>query len=227
MKILSRTSILKCFCLVGFALVFSSCMNAVKKASRDVKYSAYEMVGVQKRDLFKKEVGNVKESQEETEEAFKTSLDRLKEVYAFDGGKLEKQYRLLDKSYEKSSEKSDEVRARIVKLETIAGDIFAEWKKEIQEINTASLKEKSSASLAETQSKYADYHASLKKSEAKMAPVLAKLKDQVLFLKHNLNAKAVAGLKTESLKIQGDIEVLLKDMNSSIDQAEGFMKTME
>ncbi|MBC7465986.1 MAG: DUF2959 family protein, partial [Bdellovibrio sp.] len=62
--------------------------------------------------------------------------------------------------------------------------------------------------------------------EAKMDPVLAKLKDHVLFLKHNLNAKAIAGLKTESGKIQGDIESLMKDMNNSISQADEFIKSM-
>ena len=56
-----------------------------------------------------------------------------------------------------------------------------------------------------------------------MAPVLSRLKDQVLFLKHNLNARAIAGLKTEADKIQSDIESLVKDMNTSIAHADAFM----
>jgi hypothetical protein len=209
------------------ALPLTGCKNMIHKAGREAKYSAYEMIGIQKRDLFKKQVANVKESQEETGEAFKDALDRLKEVYKFDGGNLEREYRSLDKSYERSSEKADEVRARITKLETIAQDIFDEWKKEIKEMSASSLRDKSSESLAETQKKYAIYNADLKKSERKMAPVLSKLKDQVLFLKHNLNAKAIAGLKTESGKIQGDIEDLIKEMNTSINSAEDFMKTID
>lgn len=209
------------------SVLFLGCQNMVDKTVRDVKYSAYEIVGVEKRDLFKREVVKVKDSQEETGEAFKDALDRLKEVYDFDGGNLEKEYRSLNSAYESANDRAKDVHERIKKLETIAGDIFAEWKKEIAQMSTASLKEKSAKSLRDTQSKYNDYHSALKKSEAKMGPVLIKLKDQVLFLKHNLNAKAVAGLKSESGKIQGDIEGLIKDMNASVAQGEAFAKSIE
>lgn len=208
-------------------LALAACSSTVEKTIRDTKYSAYELVGVQKRDLFKREVNGVKENQEDTSEAYKDALERLKEVYAFDGGNLEKEYSKLNSAYEDAQKESSGVSSSIKQLETVAQDLFAEWKKEIAEISAPDLKSKSNKALQETQAKYKEFHASLKKSEKSMSPVLKKLKDQVLFLKHNLNAKAIAGLKTESAKIEGDISTLIKEMNTSISQAEAFIKTIE
>lgn len=209
---------------IGFLV---GCQSAVNNAIKETKYSAYEMLGYQKRDLFKKEVKNVKSNQEETGESLKDALDRLKEIYAFDGGNLEKQYRALNSAYESSQKKATGVKASIKQLETVSTDLFAEWKKEITEISAPDLRLKSTTQLQEAQSKYKEFHASLKKSEAKMDPVMIKLRDQVLYLKHNLNRQAITGLKSESLKIQGDIDSLIKEMNTSIGQAEQFIKTME
>jgi hypothetical protein len=212
--------------LICGLVILTSCQSAINKAGREAKYSAYEMVGIQKRDLFKKEVKNVKDDQKDAGENFKDALDRLKEVYAFDGGNLEKKYRSLNSSYEDAEKSANQVHLRVAKIETVAQDLFEEWRKEIQEISTPSLRQKSMASLEETQKKYREFYGTLKRSEAKMTPVLAKFKDQVLFLKHNLNAQAITGLKGESNKIEGDIESLIKDMNTSVSQAEDFIKTM-
>jgi hypothetical protein len=214
-----------------FFLLFSlgvlvSCANPIKKAVTDAKYSALEMVGLEKRDLFKREVSGVREDQEDTGEAFKDALTKLKEVYSFDGGNLEKQYSKLNSSYENAQEEAADVTRRIASLDKVAQDLFIEWRAEIKEIQSGSLRSKSSSQLSETKERYQALHTQLKKSEAKMAPVLTRLKDQVLFLKHNLNAKAVAGLKNESQKIETDIQKLITDIEKSNKEAEEFIKTL-
>jgi hypothetical protein len=60
-----------------------------------------------------------------------------------------------------------------------------------------------------------------------MEPVLAALRDRVLFLKHNLNARAIASLKSERDVIKTDVAALIRDMNKSIDEADRFIKAME
>lgn len=212
--------------IVLVSAMFLGCQSMVHDTAKEMKYSAYEMVGVQKRDLFKKEVKKVKEGQQDTGEAFKDALDRLQKVYQVDGGKLEKQYKSLNSSYESAQKEVQSVHGRIQTLEEVATDLFSEWRKEIAQITSAEMRKKSAQSLQKTLDRYADFHSALKKSEARMDPVLVKLKDHVLFLKHNLNAQAIAGLKVESGKIQNDIEVLIKDMNASIGEAEELIKTM-
>ena len=188
-------------------------------------YSAYELIGVQKRDLLKKRVKETREEQKEVGETFKDALDQFRSLYAFKGGNLEKEYDSARRAYDKSEAKANEVKKTIQQVEQVAGDLFAEWDKEASQIETPSLRAKSKEQLADTQSKYADMHASLKKAEARMDPVLAKFHDQVLFLKHNLNAQAIGSLKGESSNIQSEIEKLIAEMNSSIAEADKFIKS--
>jgi len=225
-SLIYKTDVMKFLILLSLTTLSFSCANPIKKAVNKAKYEAYEMVGMEKRDLFKKEVANVKEEQEETGEAFKDALTKLKEIYLFDGGDLEKAHGKLNSSYEEAKEKSKNVSGRITQLDTVAQDLFTEWQNEIQEISSADLKSKSRDRLAETRQKYNQLHKQLKTSEAKIAPVLSKLKDQVLYMKHNLNAKAIGGLKTESAKIQNDIEKLMNEMKESNAKAESLMREL-
>ncbi len=203
-----------------------ACANPVEKAVNKVKYSAWESIGYEKRDLFKREVSNVKEEQEDTKEAFKDALEQLKEVYAFDGGNLEREQKRLAARYEDAAEEAKEVHEKIEKVDQVAGDLFNEWEDEIEEIKTSDLRRRSSRQLNETKKRYGDLHRKLVRSEAKIEPVLARLHDQVLFLKHNLNAKAIAGLKVEGSRIESDISRLMKDMEASNKEAEEFIKTL-
>lgn len=211
---------------IFISTILFSCQSSINKAVNETKYSVYEFFGVEKRDLFKKKIKNTKDDQASAAQSFQTALEKLRAIYKFDGGNLEKQYRSLDGSYTTAQNKVAAVHDSVTQLETVAKDLFTEWEGEIQQIKTADLQTRSKKTLVETQAKYQKFHASLKKSEMKMDPVLAQLKDHVLFLKHNLNAKAIAGLKTESGKIQGDIESLMTEMNSSILQADDFIKSM-
>lgn len=211
--------------LLLIALI-SSCANPVTKAVNKVKYSAWETVGVEKRDLFKRQVANVKEDQEDTQESFKDALTKLKEVYAFDGGNLEREYNKLSGAYDEAADEADSVKKSITKLDTVANDLFDEWRGEIKTLSTPSFKEQSRKQLTQTQSKYLQLHESLIASEKKIGPVLAKLKDQVTYLKHNLNAQAISGLKSEGLRIESDIQKLMKDMEVSSRKAEDFIKTL-
>jgi hypothetical protein len=222
MKNPSRIQMKILFGAATAVLVLSACQNPARK----VVYSAYEMVGVQKRDLLKKRVDETRENQKEAGETFKDALDRLRALYKIEGGKLEKQYDLTRDAYDKAKKQSEAVKGSIRQVEQVSQDLFNEWEKEASEIETSSLRSKSRQQLAETQKRYADMHSSLKKAEARMEPVLVKFHDQVLFLKHNLNAQAISSLKGESVNIEKDIERLIKEMETSIAEADKFIKGM-
>ena len=115
---------------------------------------------------------------------------------------------------------------RVRDVETVAADLFREWEKEIDEIQTASMRTTSRDQLRQTRTRYNEMYTALKRAEESMAPVLVKLKDHVLFLKHNLNAQAIASLKGEAVSIQTEIGKLIDDMNKSIQRADEFIKQM-
>lgn len=194
---------------------------------RSAYYSTWEKFGVYKRDLLKKKVISARDGQKAAGEQFKDALTRLQELYGHEGGNLEKSYRTLNADYERSVARADAVHERIRDMETVAGDLFAEWQKEIREISSEELRASSRQKLRETQGRYDEMHLALKRAERSMDPVLARLHDQVLFLKHNLNAEAIASLKGETTNIQAEISRLIEEMNSAIRQADQFIGNLK
>ncbi len=59
-----------------------------------------------------------------------------------------------------------------------------------------------------------------------MDPVLATMKDHVLFLKHNLNARALGSLEGTADTLQRDVNRLIKDMEAAISEADKFIATV-
>jgi hypothetical protein len=195
-------------------------------ACRSTYYAAWEKFGKYKRDLLKENVQKVRDDQQAAAEQFKDALTRLRELYRFEGGDLEKVYDQLKSEYDRSTARADAVRNRIKQVEQISSDLFTEWQQEAKTISNPRLRADSELKLRETQRKYDDLHSAMKRAERSMDPVLSQFKDQVLYLKHNLNAQAIGALKNEALDIDRDIQRLIQDMNSSIAEAESFVRTL-
>ena len=189
-------------------------------------YSTMETFGVHKRDLLKKRVIAARDEQKETGQQFKDALTRLKDLYGFQGGELEKVYDGLKRDFDKSSAKADAVRKRVKDVETVANDLFDEWEKELKQLSSESLRSRDREQLRDTRRRYETLHEALKRAENSMEPVLTQFRDQVLFLKHNLNAQALSSLQKEALNIQDDISKLLAEMDQSIRQADNFIKAL-
>jgi hypothetical protein len=67
----------------------------------------------------------------------------------------------------------------------------------------------------------------MKKAESKMEPVLSALRDNVLYLKHNLNASAVGALQGEFNGIKNEINQLVLEMNKAISESNSFISSMK
>jgi predicted nucleic acid-binding Zn-ribbon protein len=195
-------------------------------ACRTAMYSAYEKVGVYKRDLLKKRVVAARDEEKNAQQEFKDALTRLKEITGIEGGELEKRYRQLQSDYDDAAARVATVHKRVQDVETVAGDLFAEWDKENRQIETDALRQTSRQQLNDTRQRYEEMVRALKRSESGMDPVLRKLHDYVLALKHTLNAQAIAALGGESAKIQADVSRLIEDMNTSIARADEFIRQM-
>ncbi len=206
-------------CVILSIFVLASCSSAY--------YSAMEKVGIHKRDIMVDRVVDAKESQQEAQAQFKSALEEMTALINFDGGDLEEQYKVIQGQYEDSKEAAEHVSSRINKIEDVADALFDEWQDEIEQISSSNLKRQSSSKLRETQRRYESLVRSMRKAESKMGPVLSALKDNSLFLKHNLNAKAVGALQGEMVSIKNDVSALIKDMNSAIEQSQQFIDMLE
>ncbi|MEL0656240.1 DUF2959 domain-containing protein [Pseudoalteromonas issachenkonii] len=189
-------------------------------------YSAMEKVGVHKRDILIDRVEETKDSQQESQEEFKSALERLTTLIDFNGGELQDTYNQLNDDYESSLNAANEVSTNINKVEDVAEALFDEWGDELEQYKSASLKRESSKKLTATKRQFDQLLRSMRSAENKMEPVLTSLHDNVLYLKHNLNAQAVSAIKGEFTNLKRDIQLLMNDMNKSIADSNKFIEQM-
>lgn len=206
------------------ALAAALCLGLT--ACQTVYYSAMEKVGVHKREILVDRVEATKESQQTSQQEFQTALERLTTLVNFDGGELQTAYEQLNDDYETSLSAANDVSSDIDKVEDVAEALFDEWQDELTQYSNANLKRESEKKLKQTQRQFSKLLKSMRRSEAKMQPVLDSLKDNVLYLKHNLNAQAVAAIRGEFDALKVDIQNLINDMNRSIAESNAFIAQM-
>lgn len=209
----------KTIILIFALLLLNGCQSAY--------YSAMEKVGTHKRDILIDRVEEATTSQEEAKEEFISALEQLSKLIAFDGGELQTQYELSKDSFESSQEAAEEVSARIDAIEDVAEALFDEWRDEIEQYSNQSLKRQSERQLNTTEKRYLTVIKAMHKAEDRMSPILASLKDNMLYLKHNLNAKAIGALKGEYKVIKQDIDRLIMQMNQSIKDSQAFITALK
>ena len=190
-------------------------------------YGVMEKFGKEKRDILVSRVKSARDEQEAAKQQFKTTLQRFQEVTNFQGGELEAKYKKLNAEYERCEGEASAVSDKIPKVETVASDMFKEWADENRQYTDQDKRRASERMLNDTKLKYQQLIALMRKSEDKMKPVLAKFHDNVLFLKHNLNAAAITSLQGTAGQIETDVQALIKDMEASINEADEFMKQMK
>ena len=186
-------------------------------------YSAMEQVGYHKRDIMVDRVEDAKESQQDAQEEFTSALEALSSLTNFNGGDLEDMYNKINDKYQDSEKAAQNVSDRISAIEDVSDALFAEWQDELDLYTSASLRRSSEQKLRETKSSYQTMLSAMKRAEKKMDPVLNTLRDNTLYLKHNLNASAVGSLQGEFMSLEKDIAFAIKQMNEAIVESDKFL----
>lgn len=190
-------------------------------------YNTMEKLGVHKRDIMVDRVEEARDSQKEAEKQFASALDQFKSVVAVDGGNLEPVYKKLNSEYEDSKSAAEDIRKRIDDIESVAKALFNEWEDELKQYSNAQLRSESQRKLKVTKTKYQQMITAMRKTESRLDPVLKAMNDQVLYLKHNLNARAIQSLKQEVVKIDKDVDILLAAIRASVAEADTFIREMK
>jgi ElaB/YqjD/DUF883 family membrane-anchored ribosome-binding protein len=204
--------------LVLAVVVLASCETAY--------YATMEKLGYHKRDLLVSRVQQARDSQQAAKEQFQSALEHFRAVVHFRGGELEAKYNELSAELERSDARAQTVHQRLAAVEDVAEALFKEWDAELAQYTQESLRRASARQLAQTRQRYTPLMRTMKRAEATMTPVLAAFRDQVLFLKHNLNARAIAAIQQEGVAVETEITTLIRAMEAAIAEADAFIKTL-
>lgn len=205
---------------------FDSLSSFFSKKFRHVYYSARESIGDHKRTIVVSQVEHACASLQDTRDEFEDALERFKSLVSVNETTLDHKYNLLNRQYQFCRAKSEAVSDRIKAIEDVSEALFIEWEQELGEYTNRSLRNLSRQQLKAARQNYNRLIKSMRKAEAKIQPVLLAFKDQVLYLKHNLNAQAIAALRHEFIEIGIDISQLIYAMEQTIAEANQFVSTL-
>ncbi len=186
-------------------------------------YGAMEKAGIHKRDIMVDRVEGARDVQGEAQEQFKSALEEFDSIVTLKETDLKKAYDRLNNEYKESEAIAEKVTERIDKVESVAEALFDEWEDELGMYESKELRKSSEDQLKKTRSRYEEMLGSMHQAEASMEPVLKIFKDNVLFLKHNLNAQAIGSLQSEFTNLKGEIDVLIRKMNVAIESSNKFI----
>jgi predicted nucleic acid-binding Zn-ribbon protein len=203
------------FIAVFMGFFFAGCSRAY--------YGAMEKVGIHKRDILVDRVEGARDAQSEAQVQFKSALEQFGTVIHIKDSNLKKAYEKLNAEYEDSENAAKKVSDRIDSVESVAGALFDEWENELKLYKSTDMRESSKRKLQDTQTRYREMLASMHRAEKSMEPVLRSFRDNVLFLKHNLNAQAIGSLREEFSTLKGEIDGLIQNMNESIKTSNKFI----
>lgn len=205
--------------LAVFTLCLTGCSN--------MYYGAMEKVGVHKREIMVDRVKEARDTQNDAKEQFITAMEQFKSVVNFQGGDLEKEYNKLNATLQRTESGAEAVSKRIASVEDVSDALFSEWRAEIKQYSSDSLRRASQRKYDETRRKYEELIDAMKRAESKLEPALVPLRDQVLFMKHNLNARAIAGLSDEVVSVQANVDQLVREMEAAIAEADSFIAALQ
>ncbi|RZB35419.1 MAG: hypothetical protein SRB2_03217 [Desulfobacteraceae bacterium Eth-SRB2] len=186
-------------------------------------YGAMEKVGIHKRDILVDRVEGARDAQSEAQEQFKSALEQFGTVIHIKSSNLKKAYEKLNAEYEDSENAAKKVSERIDAVEAVAGALFDEWEDELKLYKSADMRGSSKRKLQDTKTRYREMLSSMHRAEKSMGPVLLSFRDNVLFLKHNLNAQAIGSLRSEFSTLKGKIDGLIQNMNEAIKTSNKFI----
>jgi len=212
----------KLFFVISTVLVVLTCGGCAS-----TYYGAMEKAGIHKRDIMVDRVEDARDVQGEAQQQFKSALEQFDSVVKLKETDLQKAYDSLHREYEASEDVAEKVSSRIAKVESVAEALFDEWEDELNLYESKDLRKSSKDQLKKTRSRYKEMLASMHQAEASMEPVLKIFRDNVLFLKHNLNAQAIGSLQSEFSNLEGEIDILISKMNVAIESSNKFIANIK
>lgn len=191
-----------------------------------VQYSALEKVGIHKRDILVDRVEDARDAQSETREQLVSAYDELSALVGHEGGELEEKYERLSKEVERSRKATEELDEHLSDIDRVSEDLFDEWESELDLYSSAALRSDQERKLAQARRQFLMMRDRMQIARNRVDPVMAVLTDNVLFLKHSLNAQALSALRGQASVLEGQVDALIRDMQVAIEEADAFINRM-
>ena len=207
-----------CVSFIVLSVVLSGCTSAY--------YKTMQTLGKEKRDILVQRIKDARKDQEQTKQQLQTTMESFQALTGFQGGSLEKSYKRLDSDYQSANDQAGKLHDKVQSIDQVSNDLFKEWSGEIAQMGDARLKAQDTQLLRSAKTRQATYMRAMRRTEDQIAPVLKAFHDQVLFLKHNLNSRAIGSLKGTTVTLQSDVADLIQSIDASGQEADKLIDSL-
>jgi hypothetical protein len=204
--------------LIVFTLLIAGCQSTY--------YKAMATLGKEKRDILVQRIKEAKKDQDQTKQQLQTTMESFQALTGFQGGSLERNYKRLNSDYENAASQAGKLHDKVQSINQVSNDLFREWQGEISAMGNGKLKSQDTVMLRDAKARQATYLRAMRKTEDQINPVLKAFRDQVLFLKHNLNSRAIGSLKSTSANLQSDVAELIQSIDASSQEADKLITSL-
>jgi hypothetical protein len=184
---------------------------------------AYNATGQYKRDILLNRIDKVRQSHEQAKKQFEVVLANYSRIIDANSGGIRKEYNKLDRERKRVQVVTDEILRRVKDVEAVGKPLFRNWEDELDKYENEAMRRSSEEQLDITRRNYLKLVHSIKATQRKIVYVQQSLNDQVLYLSHNLNTKALSEFKKEVIPIKVEVAELIKSMGKSINETKTFV----
>lgn len=175
--------------------------------------------------LIKKAEDLVKETTSAREQIGKT-LDTYNSIFAADTKDVRKAYKAVEGEMGKTEKKREDVRKNLDAMKVEADAYFASWKESLQQIGNPDLRKKSETRMGETRAKFDGILGTIGEARQAYEPFITSMKDQWVYLGHDLNPSGISSLKPEHDKLNAQGKELFGKIDASTKKATEYINSL-
>lgn len=168
----------------------------------------------------------IKEAVKARNEIEKT-LTSYNALFAGDVQDVRKAYKDVEKGLESTEKQRDEVKKRVDSMKVEADAYFASWNESLQQIGSDNLRKRSEDRMNETKSHFNGVLAAVADARGAYEPFAANLKDQWVYLGHDLNADGIASLKPDADELNSKARNLFKSIDDGMKKADEYVESLK
>jgi uncharacterized coiled-coil DUF342 family protein len=208
----------------GLALLLAAGLSARTAGAQPIFGSDPE--GLKRTDnLIKKAEDLVKETTSAREQIGKT-LDTYNSIFASDTKDVKKAYKGVEGEMENTEKKREDVRKKLDETKLEADAYFTSWKESLQQIGNPDLRKKSETRMGETRAKFDGILGTIGEARAAYEPFITNMKDQWVYLGHDLNPSGISSLKPERDKLNVTAKELFGKIDASTKKATEYINSV-
>jgi hypothetical protein len=193
-------------------------------------YQAYdttlETFGKSKKDTLIDRIAAARDAQAQTKEQFALALDEFRAIAGYKGFLLEEKYKELKSQYDQCESQTHTVENQLTEVRRAAKSLFRQWEDEMETFSSSVARRSSEQKYKEMQTRYDAVINAMDRVCDKFYPALSAFKDQVLLLKHNINAQAQIASGGEQAVAEREISLLTQEIDRAMAQADSFIRQM-